>query len=45
MSKVAGLTFWQYAKFVPFGLTTLMLLAVMALQTAELEQANAPISG
>lgn len=29
---------------VPNGLTTLILLAVMALQTAALEQANAPIS-
>jgi hypothetical protein len=44
-SNVAALTFWQYASLVPNGLTTLILLAVMALQTAALEQAKAPISG
>jgi hypothetical protein len=44
-SSVAALTFWQYASLLPFGLMTLMLLAVIPLQTAGLEQAKAPISG
>jgi len=44
-SKSACGTFKQYAKSVPFGLTTLIALATILLQTVELEQANVPISG
>jgi hypothetical protein len=38
-------TFKQYALFVPFGLTTLILLATILLHTVELEQAKVAISG
>lgn len=44
-SKADCGTFKQYAKSVPFGLTTLILLATIFLQAVVLEQAKVAISG